>query len=58
VESLSRKEGYVLGRTDNHITVQFPGDASLIGKLMDIRITESRGFSLSGERLSTDENQG
>ncbi len=53
VENLSRKEGYVLGRTGNHITVQLPGDESLIGRLITVRITGSRGFSLSGVPIET-----
>lgn len=37
------------GRTDSSKVVDFPGDASMTGKIVPVRITRSRTFSLYGE---------
>jgi len=37
------------GRTGGHKLVNFTGDSSLIGHIVDVRITESNTFSLIGE---------
>ena len=50
VEGRSRKEGAVIGRTRTSRTVHFDGDASLIGQLVMVRITNPKNFSLYGER--------
>lgn len=39
----------VSGRLSNNTIVHFPGDASLIGKLTDVRLKESHGFYYIGE---------
>ncbi|WP_312652208.1 tRNA (N6-isopentenyl adenosine(37)-C2)-methylthiotransferase MiaB [Proteiniclasticum sp.] len=50
VEGLSKNnEEYLQGRTRTGKTVNFPGNESLKGKLVDIRITKARSFSLMGE---------
>ncbi|WP_428717520.1 tRNA (N6-isopentenyl adenosine(37)-C2)-methylthiotransferase MiaB [Undibacterium curvum] len=41
------------GRTENNRVVNFPGPASLIGTLVDTRITESYNYSLRGELIDT-----
>jgi tRNA A37 methylthiotransferase MiaB len=38
-----------MGRTPQGITVTFEGNASHIGKLVDIKITKPKHFSLFGE---------
>ena len=38
----------VTGRMSNNIVVHFPGDASLIGKLVDVYLEESKGFYYMG----------
>ncbi|MFR5733070.1 MAG: TRAM domain-containing protein [Clostridium sp.] len=38
------KEGYVTGRLSNNTVVHFPGDESLIGKIVDVWLEESKGF--------------
>ncbi len=51
VESVNQKEaGYVTGRLDNNSLVHLPGDESLIGKIVDVLLRESRGFYYLGER--------
>lgn len=37
------------GRCDSSKIVNFKGDKSLIGKYIDVRITEARTWSLNGE---------
>lgn len=37
------------GRSSQHVTVNFPGDASLIGQVVKVKITNPKQFSLSGE---------
>ena len=36
------------GRTGGFKLVDFPGDKSLIGEIVDVEITEGKTFSLSG----------
>ena len=42
--------GYLSGRLSNNLMVHFPGEASLIGQLIPVRLTESRGFYYMGVR--------
>ncbi len=46
-----RENGLVTGRMDSNLIVHFPGDSSLIGKYIDVKIVESRGFYFVGERV-------
>lgn len=39
----------VSGRLSNNTIVHFPGDASLIGKIVEVRLVESHGFYYIGE---------
>lgn len=39
------------GRLSNNLLVHFPGDKSLIGKLVDVRLDECRGFYYLGEQV-------
>ena len=40
----------VTGRLDNNTLVHFPGDASLVGTLVDVKLLESKGFYYIGEK--------
>ena len=52
VEGPSRKDPAQLsGRTENNRVVNFPGDAALIGRFAEVRITEALPNSLRGEWL-------
>ena len=42
-------DGYLTGRMDNNTVVHFPGDASLIGKIVDVYLEESKGFYYMGK---------
>ena len=49
VEGQSKKdESTLTGRTDGFKLVDFPGDSSLIGQIVDVEITEGKTFSLRG----------
>jgi len=41
--------GLLTGRLSNNLLVHFPGDVSLIGKLVEVYLTESKGFYYMGE---------
>ncbi len=45
----ARDEKEMAGRTENNRVVNFPGDESMIGKFVDVEITEARPNSLRGE---------
>ena len=45
-------EHLVTGRMSNNLLVHFPGDASLIGKLVDVELKECHGFYYMGEIVS------
>ena len=42
----------VSGRLSNNTIVHFPGDASLIGKIVDVKLLEAHGFYYMGDRKS------
>ena len=51
VEERNRQEaGLMTGRTPHNLVVHFPGDEDLIGQIVDVRLSESRGFYFMGER--------
>ena len=47
-----RYDGELAGRTENNRVANFPGDNSLIGKFVDVRITEAHSNSLRAELLA------
>ena len=47
-----RVEGELKGRTENNRSVVFAGDHSLLGKFVDVNITEAYSNSLRGELLA------
>ncbi len=50
VEGPSKRDAQELkGRTECNRVVNFPGDAALIGRMIDVKITEARAFTLRGE---------
>lgn len=44
----------VTGRMDNNLMVHFPGDKTMIGKIMNVKLTDYRGFYYMGELASKD----
>jgi tRNA-2-methylthio-N6-dimethylallyladenosine synthase len=58
VESLDdHQKGYVTGRMENNLLVHFPGDESLIGKIVSVRLTEAKGFYYMGTKENVTEEQ-
>jgi tRNA-2-methylthio-N6-dimethylallyladenosine synthase len=50
VEGASKRDnGELMGRTECNRVVNFAGDASLVGQLTDVKITETRSYTLRGE---------
>ncbi len=52
VEEKNRQDpGLMTGRTSYNLVVHFPGDESLIGQIVDVRLAKSCGFYYMGERV-------
>ncbi len=50
VEEINQKDENLLsGRTDNNLMVHFPGDRSLIGQIIKVKLNECKGFYYMGE---------
>lgn len=50
VEEINRQDSsLVTGRLSNNLLVHFPGDASLIGKIVNVELSESKGFYYIGK---------
>ena len=39
------------GRLSNNLLVHFPGDESMIGKMVDVSLDECRGFYYIGRKI-------
>ncbi len=51
VDSLGKNEGYLSGRSDTNIIVEFVGDPSLIGEFADVKITTPCNWAVIGEKI-------
>ena len=51
VEEMNRNDGLVTGRLGCNLLVHFPGDASLIGRTVDVKLTKCEGFYYTGEMI-------
>ncbi len=50
-EQNSKLEGYLTGRLENNSIVHFKGDKSLIGKIVNVKLSEAKGFYYMGEMV-------
>ena len=50
-EKNEHEEGLMTGRMSNNIMVHFKGDESLIGKIVDVKLIQSKGFYYFGEEV-------
>jgi tRNA-2-methylthio-N6-dimethylallyladenosine synthase len=50
-EKNEHEEGMMTGRMSNNVMVHFKGDESLIGKIVDVRLIQSKGFYYFGEEV-------
>ncbi len=55
VERVARSHGDVLGRTGRNKVVAFPGDPSLIGSFVEVRLDRTTGATFVGSRAEADE---
>jgi tRNA-2-methylthio-N6-dimethylallyladenosine synthase len=51
VENKARKDDNLFGKTENMRNTHFKGDESLIGKIVNVKITDARGNSLIGKLI-------
>ena len=52
VEDINRQDAsLVTGRLSNNLNVHFPGDASLIGQIVPVRLDECKGFYYIGSQV-------
>ncbi len=52
VEDINRQDpSLVTGRLSNNLNVHFPGDSSLVGQIVDVKLTECKGFYYIGEKV-------
>lgn len=52
VEGINEQDDrLVTGRLSNNLLVHFPGTADMIGKFMDVKLTEAKGFYYLGELI-------
>ena len=49
VESQSKREGYLIGKDNRFIIVEFKGDPSLIGSFQNVIIKNARNWAVEGE---------
>lgn len=50
MEEINRQDPHlVTGRLSNNSIVHIPGDETMIGKLVQVRLTECKGFYYLGE---------
>ena len=52
VEELNKQDKtLVTGRTEENVTVHFPGNSSLIGETVMVKLNECKGFYFLGEMM-------
>ena len=49
VESEGKSEGTLSGRTDENVIIEFEGGKELIGKMVNVKCNECKGFYYFGE---------
>ena len=55
VEEINRQDPQlVTGRLSNNLTVHFPGDSALIGRIVPVKLTECKGFYYLGDCVKGD----
>ena len=50
-EQNSHDSSFVTGRTEENVTVHFPGDVSLIGQIVTVKLEECKGFYFLGTKV-------
>ena len=57
VEKAARSDGDMLGRTERNKVVAFPGDPSLIGRFVRVRLDDTTGATFMGRRVEDEETR-
>lgn len=52
VERESKRKGYLIGKNSAFIIAEFPGNPSLIGQFVRVRVTETHNWAVEGELIS------
>lgn len=52
-EEKAKLDGYVSGRTQGNIIIEFPADESVIGSFVDVKVTECRTWIVRGEMVKS-----
>ena len=53
VEDINRQDSsLVTGRLSNNLNVHFPGDESLIGRIVPVRLEKCKGFYYIGKKIN------
>ena len=55
VEGESKRKGYLMGKDKAFIIAEFPGDPSLIGQFVDVRVTDARNWAVEGVLAAEEE---
>lgn len=51
VEEQAKEPGFLSGRTEGNVIIEFPGDDSLIGSFRTVEVTEPKTWVLKGKRI-------
>lgn len=51
VDGKGKNEGYLTGRSDTNIVIEFIGDNALIGEFVDVKITTPQNWAVIGEKV-------
>ena len=51
-EEYREDTGCVTGRLDNNLLVHFPGEKTLLGEMVSVKLSECKGFYYIGEQSS------
>ena len=49
VDGKGKSEGFMTGKSREAVIVEFEGDESLIGKFIDLKITDAKNWAVTGE---------
>ncbi len=54
-EGKGRESGYIAGRTDDNIIIEFPADESIVGKFANVRVIETLTWIVKGEMVPNED---
>ena len=51
MEEPAKESGFLSGRTEGNVIIEFPGDKSLIGSFRTVEVTEPKTWVLKGKLI-------